>query len=660
VPDSHGDIRRALETRSLLFRVPRPLREEFHAEIGWTNLLRIRIVASFLLLWSIVMLSVNLLVPQAWSEAEAAGDYLPLDIVLVVGTTAILLLSYWRPPRGARGVGIFHRVLVAGGAAFAMCWAAGVSAIEQVSQGSLPTLMILSFAIATLVYLPGLVATIVFAAGLVVWLDAITALGGEPLTAVTDNVGAIGLLMVAWSISRALYASRARSFVAEWLRDRTNQRLHEEVERHRETSQALAALTRELEARVGERTAELERANEQLRDEMRQRAEMEERLSQTQKLEAVGQLAGGIAHDFNNLLTGILGNAEALLAQVRGSRELVEPCTAILGAAERAADLTRDLLAFSRKSKVETRPVDVAQICDQALRLLEHTVEKQVSLEHRKEAGRCVVLADAGQLLNGVLNLAVNARDAMPTGGHLTLVTREAQPSEVGGDDPQPMVAIEVRDTGLGIAPAVRERIFEPFFTTKEVGKGTGLGLAAVYGIATSHGGEVRVASEPGRGSTFTIYLPRYEGPVEQPTAEAQAHHGKGSGTILIVDDEPVVRTVARGLLEHMGYQVLEAADGTEGLDVYRGHADSVDLVIADVIMPEMDGIEMLRRLRETDPELPAIVSSGYGQPEESLESLGLPVSGFVNKPYRASDLAAAVAAALPVGAGPSGGADSA
>ncbi len=374
-------------------------------------------------------------------------------------------------------------------------------------------------------------------------------------------------------------------------------------------------------------------------------AALEERLRQAQKMEAVGQLAGGIAHDFNNLLTVIAGYGEIHLASIAVGDPRRVHVEHILAAAGRAARLTRQLLAFSRRQVLQPRLIDLNVLVRDLNRMLRRLLDTRIAVELQLTDQPCVVHADASQLEQVLLNLAVNARDAMPDGGTLTLATarRDALP-----DHPGDWVRLTVRDSGTGMDAETRRRIFEPFFTTKEVGKGTGLGLATVYGIVMQSGGHIGVDSAPGAGAAFTILLPRADG---QPQGESVAQDALGTdqadGTVLVVEDSPDVRALTCDILTSHGYEVLSASDGAQALPLYRANARRIDLVLSDLIMPAMDGQELAARLVAEGWETPVLFMSGHA--ERDLLPRGVPGAaiGFIEKPFTSLTLLRAVRAAL-------------
>jgi PAS domain S-box-containing protein len=381
--------------------------------------------------------------------------------------------------------------------------------------------------------------------------------------------------------------------------------------------------------------------------------ELEEELRQSQKMEAIGRLAGGIAHDFNNLLTLINGYADLLLVQHPGNDCIAE----VRAAGERAAMLTRQLLSFSRKQMNEPHPLDLAAFVTDQLDLLRRIIGADIALECRIEGEDVWVLADAGQLQQVVLNLIVNARDAMPRGGRLTLAVDrvelgEAELAARDGATPGLYPRLAVTDTGHGMDEATRKRIFEPFFTTKPVGKGTGLGLAIVYGVVRQCNGWIEVDSEVGRGATFSIYLPRAlrAAPADESAPAAAA--GAGTETILVVEDNEAVRSFARTVLTSYGYQVIEASGPEQALGMAANPQQPIDMVLSDVVMPDMNGPEMAERLAALRPGLKVLFMSGYASSLGSSERLLEAAQPFLQKPFTPAALAARVRQMLSDGDG--------
>ena len=363
---------------------------------------------------------------------------------------------------------------------------------------------------------------------------------------------------------------------------------------------------------------------------------------QAQKMEAVGTLAGGIAHDFNNLLQGILGYTQMLLLAKEGNENDAAKLEQIEKAAYRASELTRQLLAFSRKEESNPRPMDLNQEVKQVRDLLERTIPKMITMELHLEEHLDVIHADPAQLEQVIMNLAVNARDAMPDGGKLVFETANAALDDEYcdahiGATPGRKVLLSISDTGQGMDRHTLEHIFEPFFTTKGVGNGTGLGLAMVYGIIKSHGGYIMCYSEAGEGTTFKIYLPaleRDQAQTEAETAHDAAMPEGGRETVLLVDDEEILRDIGKDILEQFGYTVLLAPDGESALELYREKQKDISLVILDIVMPGMGGKRCLEEILKVNPQAKVVVASGYSMNGPAKEVLDDGAKAFIRKPY--------------------------
>jgi signal transduction histidine kinase/ActR/RegA family two-component response regulator len=441
--------------------------------------------------------------------------------------------------------------------------------------------------------------------------------------------------------------------------------LRDVTERHyaekqlRASQLALHEAHRDLERRVEERTAALGRANDELRREMAERqaaesarSQLEEQLRHAQKMEAIGRLSGGIAHDFNNLLTAIRGYSELLMKELQGSPLLRADVEEIFNAADRAATLTGQLLAFSRRQILSPEIVVLNQRVTDMSRMLNRLIGEHIAIDLELAADLWPVRADAAQLEQVLVNLALNARDAMPQGGRLAIETTNRDVKAVEGQAldilPGPYVELHVRDTGIGIPPDVQGRIFEPFFTTKPKGAGTGLGLSMVYGFVKQSGGAITVDSAPGRGTTFSLLLPRTNDTGDQaPTPKHLVPMTeRGSGTVLIAEDERALRRLTATVLGQAGYQTLEASDGQQALDLFTVHARNIVMVVSDVVMPRVGGIELAARLRKSHPALPILFVTGYVEQGEALHESagGTPV---LLKPFSPEALLRAVSSSL-------------
>lgn len=386
-------------------------------------------------------------------------------------------------------------------------------------------------------------------------------------------------------------------------------------------------------------------------DDVTRQAQLEEQLSHGRKMEAVGTLAGGVAHDFNNMLGGIIGAAEVLAFSLPDDATTRKYHQAILDSAERAADLTKKLLAFSKATPQASTVFDVHQVIRDTETLLENVVDKKVVIEIDLAAERAGVVGDPSHIQSVLLNLGINASHAMPDGGTLALTTRQVEldrhycEASVFNLVPGSYLELEVRDTGTGIPPEVLDKIFDPFFTTKKQGQGTGLGLASVYGTVQQHGGSIHVYSEPGVGTTFSILLPLSGVDLAAKSVHPQLQ--RGEGRILVVDDESVMRVTAKAILEELGYEVAVAENGEEGVEAFRESGGSFDLVLLDMIMPVMNGRECFAQLQQLDPDVKVVLSSGFGREEDILGMKNDGLIGFIRKPYRSSALSQVVHDAL-------------
>lgn len=373
---------------------------------------------------------------------------------------------------------------------------------------------------------------------------------------------------------------------------------------------------------------------------------LEEQLRQSQKLEAIGQLSSGVAHDFNNLLGGIMGHAELLKMRFEKDSPLMRHTDGIISCCTKAADLTRQLLSFARKAPVEFRKFEMNGFLRQVKNLLDRTIDRRIEIVAGIPDQPAYIYGDCNLLENALLNIAINARDAMPDGGRLKMTAetvdlgKNALTDGYAGSNEDAYVKISIVDTGTGMPREVKDRIFEPFFTTKEMGKGTGLGLASVYGCVKQHDGYIEVESWEGKGTRFDIYLPAVKSPEAIMAVERKdAAIIQGKGSLLVVDDEPVYHEILAEIFGKAGYAVHCCSGGDEAVAYYREHSTGVDIVILDMNMPQMNGLQCFRLLREINRGVKVVVASGYGDNSDRQTMLKEGVRTFVQKPFRAADL---------------------
>jgi nitrogen-specific signal transduction histidine kinase len=384
-------------------------------------------------------------------------------------------------------------------------------------------------------------------------------------------------------------------------------------------------------------------------NDLSERKRMEAQFLQAQKMEAIGNLAGGIAHDFNNLLMIIQGNASLMLLDVEPSHPHYEMLSSIVKKVQSGSRLTSQLLGYARKGKYDVKPFQLNQLVEETSKTFGRA-RKEITIHRELADDLFSIEGDLGQIEQVLMNLLVNAADAMPAGGDIFLSTINIPHGDMKGKlyNPKPgdYVLLTVTDTGIGMDPKILERIFDPFFTTKELGRGTGLGLASVFGIVKGHGGYIDVESEQGRGTTFKIYLPASKEEVYK-IIKAPDHIIKGTGTILLVDDEEEISEVAEKLLKIAGYHILTAREGREAIEVYKNHRETIDLVVLDIIMPDMKGGEVFDRLKEINPEVKVLLSSGYSIDGEASQILERGAKGFLQKPFDVERLSHSIGAIL-------------
>ena len=377
----------------------------------------------------------------------------------------------------------------------------------------------------------------------------------------------------------------------------------------------------------------------------KEREQLELRLRQSQKMQAIGELAGGIAHDFNNLLTGIMGNAELITMMTDEDSEVAEMAHQIVSAASNAADLTRQLLAFSRQGRLQNIPVDLHKVIREVEQLIRRSSDPRIEIVLELNAANSHALGDPSWLKTSLLNLGLNGRDAMPDGGTLRFATRNIVPASKhreGNSNPAGLIEITVSDTGHGMDKETLDRIFEPFFTTKRHGHGTGLGLASSFGCIETHGGSMKVESELGKGSQFTVLLPACHADHEQSVSgtPTSIRRSVTEGHILVIDDEETIRNYAETALKHLGFTVSTARNGPEAIAFFEQSRAEVSLIILDMTMPKMSSTEVFKELHRISPDVTILLSSGYMIDQKARQLLSRGAAGFLNKPFLLDELA--------------------
>lgn len=459
------------------------------------------------------------------------------------------------------------------------------------------------------------------------------------------GLGVLALVFGVAGLSRLrVRRLEARERMLERIVDDRTAALSEEVNERKRVEESLRKSRDELEDRVRERTTELSAAYAQLQQDVAQRRKLEEQLAQVQKLESIGRLAGGVAHDINNVLTVVLSYSDLVDAGLGPSHPLQAQLRQIRKAAERASNLTHRLLAFARKQIIEPRVINLSELTLNLDGMLRRLIGEDVGLVTVSSSNLWSVKADPHQIEQVLVNLAVNARDAMPQGGRLSIETANISVDEAFARQHPTLrvgdyVRLSVSDTGVGMSDEVKKHLFEPFFTTKEPGKGTGLGLATCYGIVQQLGGVISPESEVGRGTVFHVFLPRVDLPAEPTPKPQETFVKRGTETVLLVEDEPLVREIARSALGDQGYKVLEAEHGEAALRVARQYNGQIALVLTDVVMPKMGGRELVEALKQDRPAVRVLYMSGYAASTIDEQDVIEPGTSFLRKPFALAEM---------------------
>lgn len=473
--------------------------------------------------------------------------------------------------------------------------------------------------------------------------EAICVLQGDTLQFIDVNTGAVQLFgkseeQLKETTFVNLLSEKEQAILVKWINARTASRFQHKTTIDVNENEILFSYSLKRVSFNGTEYMTL------LAQDITQVTQMEEQLHQADKLGAIGQLAGGIAHDFNNQLSGIMGFAELIKIDAPSGSELQDNIEGILACAQQASQLTSKLLAFARKKGTQKQCVDTHRIIGEVVILLQHSIDKRIRLKTNFEAIIATINGDGSQIQNALLNLGVNARDAMTGNGDIIYSTRVMTLTESFMKDhnqelkPGEYLCISITDTGSGIPKALQKKIFDPFFTTKAEGKGTGLGLSAVYGTIRDHGGFLTLYSEEGLGTTFNIYLPLLRNSKAEQRSE-KITAPQGTGTILLVDDEAAIRESAKKHLTRHGYSVLTACDGVEGIAIFRENYRDIDMIILDMIMPHMNGLDFLKKIREIGDTTPVLVASGYSHNGEIDEAMNLENVSFIQKPFPYEEL---------------------
>ena len=594
------------------------------ASLLWVNPLNAAVVAA--VLWPSARPSLL----AAWVAASAAASAL----------RALHRRQFFQALPAAADTAFWARRLVIGAVLSGALW--GLAVVLFYDPRGLGTQLLLVFVVGGMVagasgtlalHLPAFLG---FTAAAVVPTAARMSAEGDPQHL------ALGGLAIVFGVAMSLIATNTNRAVTEAFRLRFEKQ--QLLARLSDAQVSLAEANRTLEQRVAERGAALERQTEALRD--------------AQRMESVGLLAGGIAHDFNNLLTVVMGNVSLLLGETRLNTEQRDRLEEVHRAAARGANLVSQLLAFSRRQVMVRRVVDLNVIVAEVRPLLDRLIGEHITLVIASTAESLPVRADPTQLQQVIINLATNARDALDAGGTLTIETAVVDDAPPGTPIPRGRyVVLSVQDTGVGMDADTRRLAFHPFFTTKEVGRGTGLGLATVHGIVEQSGGHVSVESEPGRGSCFQIFLPFAAAEnIEVPVSPAQTLVAPTpqTTTILIAEDDTMVRAVTARVLGAAGYTVIEASDGEQALAIIRGHAGLIDLLVSDVVMPNLGGVELAKRVSSERPEIRILLVTGYNPEEMPIVSGETRRVEILQKPFTPAVLLAKISTMLATPSAPS------
>jgi signal transduction histidine kinase/CheY-like chemotaxis protein len=529
--------------------------------------------------------------------------------------------------------------------AIILVWCGAVSALESVTHEAVNTFVIGTLILSSALFISGRAICVIYGLGIVTLIFCERHLRLEPINFLEEYIVLISAVVFGWLLSRILYMNRVDIFLNQKKVVEKNKLLTSEIATRKKAEKELTQIKKKLEQTVLDRTNELVQANEELRNEIAERKLTQEKLNQAQKLEAIGRLAGGIAHDFNNMLTTIIGNAEITLMDIPPDSSLTGNLQEIIKASHHSAVLTQQLLGFARKQTIIPKVLDLNYTIEGLIKVLRRLIGENIDLLWHPYPEVWSVKVDDSQISQIMTNLCANARDGIQGIGKITIETANVELDKNYclnhvSCSPGQYVCISVADTGCGMNEETINSIFEPFFTTKDKEKGTGLGLATVYGIVQQNNGSIDVYSELGSGSEFKIYLPRYmeEARIEQESGTAEEKFS-GNETILVAEDNPAILRVASSILESQGYYVLTAHTPLKAMDICKNFSGTIDLLLTDVIMPEMNGWQLAEEIIKQHPNLKILFMSGYS--DEVIDHHGILEEGvlLLNKPFSKQEI---------------------
>jgi len=624
--------------------IPEKYRQNFETTLIEINILRIKLICIASICLGSILFLIDYKIFNTPGQSDFHIYYLWSDSILFgLGLTFYLLLA--RVPICLEEKRKFQQVIIFLVSLVVLSWCGAVSAVEYSTNNSVSTIVIGALILASTIYLRGWVIFLSYSLGIIFFLLCKNSLNPLPLNFFAEHINLIGLTLFGWLLSRILYINKADNFLSHQNIIEKNEQLANEIVIRKKIQSELKNHQKLLEQRVLERTQELLAVNIELKNEINEREKMEHNLQQAQKLESIGTLAGGIAHDFNNILFPIVGHTEMLMEDISGDSPFQDSLDEIYTGALRARDLVQQILAFSRQEKCELNLMKMQPIIKEALKLVRSTIPTTISITQDLEPECGAVKANPTQIHQIIMNLATNGYHAMEErGGELNVSLKESELSQ--GDlitpdmTPGLYACITVADTGMGMDIQLTEKIFEPFFTTKEQGKGTGMGLSVVHGIVKNMNGEIKVFSEPGKGTKFHVYLPIVKTAFENQKIQANEPIQGGTERVLLVDDEEGIIVMEKLALERIGYKVTSSTSSIEALEAFKTTPGKFDLVITDLAMPKMPGDKLAVELIKIRPDISILICTGFSEAmtEEKIKFLG--IKGLLMKPIIIKDLA--------------------